>query len=186
MSRLAVGAAAVGFVLVVAVIGYNLLPGLGIVGPGATPLPSPSLIARGHFVEHDWGLVEFEATRQGSVVTGRMSVGEGRGPGWPIVVDLECARTTEDGLVLIGGFTTNAPGDLPGLVSSRAGIVLKPGPSVRANVGVGSFTGVPSTLTTGCLEFLDAWLAYQQGNVPAGAEWVLRAIDDEATVEFGP
>ena len=188
MNKLAMTAAAAATVLLVAVVGYNLLPGLGIVGPGATPAPSPSLLARGNFIEHDWGRVEFEANRVGSSTTGRMTVGEGRGSGWPITVELQCTRTTEDGLVLIGGVTTNAPSELSALypVGSRAGIVLKRGPSVRANVWVGSLTNVTATQTTDCLTYLDAWLTFEQRTGPAGFEYPLRALDDEATVEFGP
>ena len=43
MSKLAVTAAAAAAVLVVAVAGYNLLPGLRIVGPGATIRRRPRL-----------------------------------------------------------------------------------------------------------------------------------------------
>ena len=42
MNKLAMTAWAAAAVLVVAVVRYNLLPGLGNVGPGATPSPSPS------------------------------------------------------------------------------------------------------------------------------------------------
>ena len=94
-------------VLAVAVAGYQFLPGLsGSGGTNATPSSSPVLLARGTFVIRDWGKVEFVATREGSTVTGRLAIGEGRGPGWPITVDLECTRQTKDGLIMIGGHIT--------------------------------------------------------------------------------
>ena len=100
MTKLAVTAGAAAAVLLVAVAGYNLLPGPGILGPAA----APSLHARGTFVHRDWGPVEFEATQEGSGVTGRMTVGPQdmylSDPTLGFVgVDLKCALTSEDGLI---------------------------------------------------------------------------------------
>ena len=158
-------------------------PGFG--GTNATPSSSPALIARGSFVEHDWGLVEFEATRAGSTVSGHMAVGEGRGSGWPLNVDFQCSRTTEDGLVMIGGVTTNAPGGFD-LQGQRAGIVLKRGSAVRANVWVGSLMDAPATQTTDCEAYLDAWLTHTR-TVLRLPNWIPNdALDNDGTVEFGP
>ena len=99
--------AAAAAVLVVVAVGYPFLQGNGGIGGRSTitPSPSPALLARGTFVIRDWGPVEFEATREGSSVTGRMEIGRGRGAEWPITVDLQCTRTTDDGLIMIGGYT---------------------------------------------------------------------------------
>ena len=130
--------AAAATVLAVAVVGNNLLPGLGMVGPGATPEPSPTLLARGTFVIRDWDKVEFEATREGSGVSGRMTVGQNAGaPADILRVDLRCAWTTEDGLLMIGGHTVGAGGRFAGMpVGSFAAIALGRAP-VRAATGQG-------------------------------------------------
>ena len=73
--------------------------GSGFGGTNATPSPSPALLARGNFVTV-LGAVELEATGVGSSVTGRMTVSD---EGSSFTVDLQCARTTEDGLIMIGG-----------------------------------------------------------------------------------
>jgi hypothetical protein len=176
--------AAAAALVVVVVGGYQLLPrGSGPGGTNAPPPPSPSLIARGTFVEHDWGQVEFEATRSGSSVAGSMTVGEGRGPEWPLAVDLQCTRATEDGLVMIGGYITKgsefAPEGIP------AGIALRRGSPNRATVAVGSLVGVPATQATDCLAYLDGWLQYNRGWTD-GREWILSFRTDGGRVEFGP
>ena len=185
MNKLAMTAAMVPAVLVLAVLGYTLLPALGIIGPGAAASPSPTLLARGSFVEHDWGLVEFEATREGSAVNGRMTVGRGRGPEWPLVVDLRCARTTADGLLLIGGYTTRGPAVARAIPGAVAGMAIMGGSPVRGVVWAGGLNNVPATLTTDCLAFLDAWLAYSRAASP-GQQWQPpTAVGGEGTVEFG-
>jgi len=166
MSKFAVAAAAMAATLVVAVAGYNLLPGLGIVGPGATasPSPTPSLLARGSYDARDWGPVEFEATRDGSSVTGRMTIGRRDETGY-LVVDLQCARTREDGLIAIGGYITNGAGERYTLwpEGTLAGIVLPGGARAQlsnslAAIWVGAVRNVAATETTDCLEYLDAQL----------------------------
>ena len=99
--KFAVAAAAV---LVVAVVGYNFLPGRGAVGgPNATPSPSPAPIAVGTFSSHG-GNIELEATGEGSNVTGSMTYTDVGGADLGgFVVDLACTRTTDRGLILIGG-----------------------------------------------------------------------------------
>ena len=59
--KFAIAAAAV---LVVAVVGYNFLPGRGGVGgPTATPSPSPAPLAVGNFGSHG-GSIELDAARR--------------------------------------------------------------------------------------------------------------------------
>ena len=164
--------AAAAAVLAVAVIGYTTLPGIGIVGPGATPPPSPSLIARGSIDERDWGPVEFEATRDGASVTGRMTIGTVEEPlsdptlGF-LVVDLQCARTTEDGLIMIGGYITDGAGGrfTTWHAGTLAGLVLKRGSPVLVKVWVGA-QSIPATETTDCAAYLDASLAWDRATFP--------------------
>jgi hypothetical protein len=163
------GAAAA--VLVVATVGFQVLP--AIVGPdrsGGTASPSATLIARGSFVEHDWGQVDFEATRAGSSVTGRLTIA-GR-DGWgPITADLQCAFETEDGRVMIGGFIT-LENQIWG-AGEPFGVVLDRGSPHRAIVRGGH---APATEYTDCLAIADAWLRHI-----GGVSRVLRG-----SVEFGP
>ena len=102
--------------------------GSGFGGTSATPSPSPALLARGNFVTNVGEVVELEATREGSSVTGRMTVtAEGQNGPYAFTVDLQCARTTEDGLIMIGGVTTDSTGRNAPQEGTWAGIVLERG-----------------------------------------------------------
>jgi hypothetical protein len=123
--------AAAAAVLVVAVVGYQFLPGNGGVGgqPTISPSPSPTLLARGTFTVHvgDGYAVDLDATGGASSVTGSMIVSHPTKGGF--TVDLECTRTI-DGLLWIGGDVTKstyseAPAD------TRAAIVLERGSPVK-------------------------------------------------------
>jgi hypothetical protein len=192
VNKLAITASAAAVVLLVAVVGGIVLPGLAILGPGATASPSPALIARGRFFEHDWGLVEMEATRQGSVVAGHMTVGEDRDPvaagtpseaGLPISVDLECARTTEDGAVLIGGRVTHAPQTdrLSTGEGANALVELKLASPHEGVVGIGP----KDAPVLDCIGLLDAWLTAPL-LLPISTSGVPLPFLDEGSVEFGP
>ena len=102
-AKLIVAAAAV---LVVAFAGFQLLPRSGGIGgePTTAPSPSPSLLARGSFTAHGIA-AELDATGTGADVAGTMSLSESAGRA---TVDPECARTTADGLIQIGGLVTNS------------------------------------------------------------------------------
>jgi hypothetical protein len=96
--------AAAAAVLLVVVVGYQFLPATGGVGgePTIAPSPSPSLLARGNFTAH--GITaELDATGSGADVAGTMALSESTGRA---TVDLECARTTAEGLIEIGGLVT--------------------------------------------------------------------------------
>jgi hypothetical protein len=183
--KLIVAAAAV---LVVAVAGYQSLLGNGRSSGQATIAPSrtPVLLARGSFAHKDWGPVEFEATREGSNVTGRMTIGLEDGiPADPedgfLVVDFQCARTTEDGLVAIGGYSTDGAGLLFRVHSEGDlfALVLRRGSPIAGQLWAGPLENMPSTQTTDCLEYLDAWLPVARLNVP-----MLHGLG--GTVELGP
>jgi hypothetical protein len=147
-AKVAVAAAAV---LVVAVVGYQLLPRNG--GPGGQPTdapsPTPSLLARGNFVVY--GITtRLDAVGAGSNVSGILTGSDDAGG---FTVDLECERTI-DGLRWIGGDVTvstsleNAP------VGSRTAIVLKPGSPVE---GVFVFQ-MSDPRAASCLAFFDEML----------------------------
>lgn len=130
----------------------QFLPGNGGIGGQPTIAPSPSLalLARGNF---NWrGLpVELEATGEGSSVTGRMT---GTTDDGGFTVDLQCTRTTEDGLIVIAGDTTDSTTILT-YEGTRAGIIFKRGSPVRAML----WFQRDDTRAACCLAFIDRWLA---------------------------
>jgi hypothetical protein len=145
-AKLIVAAAAV---LVVALVGYQFLPRSGGVGgePTIAPSPSPSVLARGNFTAKGVG-VELDATGDGDSVTGIMTVGD---PSEPMfAVDLQCARTADDGRILIGGNTTESNADWA-TEGDVTAIVLKPGSPVHAVFGFQN--DAPSADT--CMGYLD-------------------------------
>jgi len=179
-AKLIVAAAAV---LVVAFDGVQLLPRRGGVGaePTIAPSPSPSLLARGNFTAHGIA-AELDATGSGADVAGTMSLSEsGKGSA---TVDLECARTTADGLIEIGGLITHSTyvannqdwhGGFP--EGERVAIVFQPGSPVKAIWNVTSADqGVASCAAM--FENIDG-----SGEILPGSPG-LDPID--GTVEFGP
>lgn len=181
MSKLAMTATAAAL-LAVAVVGYNFLPSLGILGPGAAPSPTPTLLARGNFVTGEHA-VELEAIAQGSSVMGRMSVSGTSGEAWSFTVEFECTRTTEEGLILIGGMTTSTTGGGSELspVGRRAAIVLKPGSPVQAKVW-SERGGQPVAFAPSCDASLDAQLADER----RGLGFALEVDPIVGAVELGP
>ena len=135
-AKLIVAAAAV---LVVAFAGFQLLPRSGGVGgePTIEPSPSPSLLARGNFTAH--GITaELDATGGGADVAGTMALSQS-GTSNGATVDLECARTTAEGLIQIGGLLTESTWDpnaqdwndgFP--TGQRVAITFEPGSPVKA------------------------------------------------------
>ena len=126
-------------VLVVAVVGYQFLPASGGVGgqPTISPSPSPSLLARGTFTAH--GITaDLDATGSGADVAGTMVLSQS-GTSNGATVDLECARTTAEGLIEIGGLLTESRWDpnaqdwndgFP--TGQRVAIIFEPGSPVNA------------------------------------------------------
>lgn len=117
--------------VIVAVVGYNLLPRSNQVGPPAqttsTPSPSPAPLAVGNFTSHG-ASIQLDASGDGAAVTGTMTVSD---DGGSISVDLGCARTTDGGLVMIGGPVTDSTNALAPK-DSRLAIVLQRGSPVKA------------------------------------------------------
>ena len=117
-------------VLLVAVVGYQFLPASGGVGgePTIEPSPSASILARGDFTSH--GVVaHIDATGTGANVDGTMTVSDS---GQDATVDLECARTTDDGLIEIGGLVTESTFDDFFPQGRRVAIIFQPGSPVKA------------------------------------------------------
>jgi len=140
--------AAAAAMLVVAIVGYQFLPGRSGVGaPIATPSPSPTLLARGHFVMLQEAVVDLDATGGGSYVTGVMTVDDA-GPGWTVA--LKCARTTPGGLIVIGGDITASTHTYAKL-GTRTAIVLERGSPMRAYPHFED----PDPPAATCLGFLD-------------------------------
>ena len=151
--------------------------GSGFGGTNATPSPSPALLARGNFMTSVGEAVELEATGEGSSVTGRMTVSEGAA----FTVDLRCARTTEDGLIMIGGVTTDSTTQRSP-EGTWAGIVLERGSPVQATTW--SQRGGPTSEAASCLAYLDEQLIWELRTHPGpDGDWLDPV---EGTVEFGP
>jgi len=176
-----IGAAAA--VVVVAIGGYQFLPGgSGSGGANATPSPSPALLARGDFVTSVDEVVELEATGEGSSVTGRLTVSAVSEDDYVFTVDLQCARTTEDGLIMIGGVTTDSTTGYVSPEGTFAAIVLKRGSPVEATIW--SQRGGPTSEAASCLAYLDEQLMEEPSRHPDPPSDWLDPI--EGTVELGP
>ncbi len=128
--------AAAAAVLVVAVVGYQFLPGNGGSGgqPTIAPSPSQALLARGTFTAHGVA-VELDATGGASSVTGSMIVSPeadyvGDTFDGDFTVDLECTRTI-DGLLWIGGDVTESTTTIAP-AGTRAAIVFERGSPAKA------------------------------------------------------
>jgi hypothetical protein len=155
--------------------------GSGIGGTGASPSPSPALLARGNFVTNVGEVVELEATREGSSVTGRMTVmAEGQNGPYAFTVDLQCARKTEDGLIMIGGVTTDSTGREAPQEGTWAGIVLERGSPVGASTWRAGQSG--ASQAANCLAFLDEQDMRERSTHPGG-DWTDPIV---GTVELGP
>jgi hypothetical protein len=92
-------------VLVVAVVGYQFLPGRS--GPGGqttAPSPTPAPLAVGDFISHGV-TTRLDARGAGANVTGTMTVSD---EGGRATVALECSRTTAAGLTVISGRVTDS------------------------------------------------------------------------------
>jgi hypothetical protein len=164
--------AAVAAVLVVAVVGYQFLPGNGGIGgqPTVAPSPSPALLAVGDFTSHG---VAAELDARGAVdsVTGALTVSDS---GLRATVDLECSRTT-DGLLVIGGLVSDSTFDDHFPEGRRVAVILDPGPPVEAVWWIALMEEAP----------VDTCQALVEGILKEeGLGTNLEPI--EGTVEFGP
>ena len=168
--------AAAAAALVVAVAGCQPLSGSGGAGgePTGARSPSPTLLARGTF-KAKGEPVELDATGDGDSVTGTMTVGNADAP--LFAVDLTCARTAEDGRILIAGDTTESNASWATKGDFTA-IVLKPGSPGHAVFAFGS----DAASAASCMEFLEEIIG--QHFTTAIGDGALEPI--EGTVELRP
>ena len=121
--------AAAAAVLVVAVVGYQFLPGNGGIGgrPTIAPSPSPALLAVGNFTSHGV-TAQIDARGAGDSVTGMLTVSDS---GRHATVDLECSRLT-DGLIIIGGLVSDSTFDDNFPEGRRVAVIFERGSPVKA------------------------------------------------------
>jgi hypothetical protein len=168
MKNYAKSIAAAAAVLAVAVVGCQSSGNGGTGQPTSAASPSAAQLASGTFrFPPMHAAVVLDATGEGPDVTGTMKVSAEKGS---FTVDLECALTTEDGRILIGGDTTESTfAETP--KGTRSSIVLKPGSPVQAIFAwQGSDVPAPS-----CMAFLEDMSPETIGLVPI-----------EGTVELRP
>jgi hypothetical protein len=141
---MAIGAAAAA-VLVVVVIGSQVLGRPLNVGGGddATPTPHPTAttrptgagtLASGSFTAPlgEFGeAVDIEAVRTGDDVSGTMEISNPAGGEGAYSVDVQCAGTTDDGILLIGGEVTESTYEQFIEDGAYVVIALAPGTPVR-------------------------------------------------------
>lgn len=167
-------AAAAAAALVVAVVGYRLLPGNGGIGgsnPTTAPSPTASLLAKGTFVVAGSFNTTIDATGSGSNVSGTMTARDA-GTAQGFSVDLQCERTI-DGVLWIGGDVTETNyADSP--KGTRIAILLKPGSPVQ---GIFAFQASDPP-SASCQAFFDDMLAL--GASPQGLQPIT------GTVELAP
>lgn len=145
-AKLAVAAAAV---LVVAVVGYQLLPRSGGIG-GPGPSPTPSLLAKGTFTVNGINAT-LDAIGAGTNVSGTLTGSNSDGA---YKVALKCEKTIA-GLRWIGGDVTESTNLQNAPVGSRTAIVLKPGSPVKATF----IFQMQDPASTSCLAFFNDMLA---------------------------
>jgi hypothetical protein len=117
--------------------------------PAATPGATPTPLARGTFI-FPWEArtVEIEAAGRGSDVSGTMSVAN---DATSFTVDLQCSRTTDQGLLVIGGDVTDSNLTEYAPEGSRSAIIFERGSPVRALF----WFQMTDPRAASCLEFIE-------------------------------
>jgi len=166
---------------IIAVTATVALAGCGGTAPGsptATPHSSTSAtLASGSFTAHlgSWGEeFDIEATGTGDDVSGTLEVSTSGGT---YSIDLQCAQTTDDGILVIGGAVTESTHEIaPEAV--YVAILLAPGTPVRTLLWIDDD---PSPADS-CPAFLAT-----MSNAP---EFIELTVDDlvpiEGDLELGP
>jgi hypothetical protein len=169
--------AAAAAVLLVAVVGYQFLPRSGGIGgqPTIAPSPSPALLARGTF-KILGAEVELSATGGGDSVNGTMSVTH---PDGDFTVDLTCTRTTEDGVILIGGDITDSTSPYAPKGALEV-IVIKRGSPVYATFDSDERDGSDFRPAASCPALLQQVIDTESQTVIGGLDPI------EGTLELGP
>jgi hypothetical protein len=151
---------------------------------GSVASPSPSLLARGTFTAQ--GITaELDATGSGTEAAGTMALSDQSDPENRATVDLECARTTAEGLIQIGGLLTESAWDpnaqdwndgFP--TGQRVAVTFEPGSPVKAIW----YVTTPDQGVTSCAGMFEAFDASGDEILPGSPG--LAPI--RGTVEFGP
>ena len=147
-------AAAAAAALVVAFVGYRLLPGNGGIGgqPTNPPSPTPSLLARGEFTVVGIFNTTLDATGAGSNVDGTMRVMD-KNNGEAFTVDLQCERVIDGERWIAGDVTESTYHDAA--KGTRTAIVLEPGVPVKA----GFIFQMDDPQSASCEAFFDDMIA---------------------------
>lgn len=129
------GAAAVA-IIAAAILGVRLLsePVGGPPDPTPSPTPVAVTLASGTFTAPlgEFGeAFDIEATRTGDDVSGTMEISNPVGGEGAYSVDVQCARTTDDGFVMIGGAVTQSTYEEFIAEGAYVVIALAPGTPVR-------------------------------------------------------
>jgi hypothetical protein len=105
--------AAAAVIIAAAILGVRFLPG-AVGGPSdPTPIPTPTAVtlASGSFTAplNEFGeAIDIEAIRRGDDVSGTMEISNPAGGEGAYSVVVQCARTTDDGFLMIGGEVTES------------------------------------------------------------------------------
>ena len=141
-------------IIAAAILGVRFIPEM--VGGPPDPTPTPVTLASGSFTADlsDWGqALDIEATRVGDDVSGTLEVS---GPEGAFALDLECSRTTDDGLLVIGGAVTESTNE----VASQAvygAIFFAPGTPTRTILHLDVVPDDPaSSPAESCSAYVDA------------------------------
>jgi hypothetical protein len=168
--RYAIAAAAV---LVVALLGYQFLPGLGVgTSPTPSPAPTPAPLAVGNFISHGV-TAQLDAHGTGAEVTGTLSVSD---EGGSATVTLECTGKTSGGLIVIGGLVTDSTYVDYFPEGHRVGVIFERGSPVKAVWWVSLADEAPLTTCAALLE----QVSETEDEAPAGMEPI------EGSVELAP
>lgn len=96
--------------------------------PSEAPAPTAAPLAIGEFTSHGVA-TKLEARGAGANVTGTMTMSDS---GQNATVALECSRTNESGLLMIGGLVTDSTFREYFPKGHRVAIILQPGSPVKA------------------------------------------------------
>lgn len=161
-NALKLGAAAAA-IIAVAILGVRFLPGMVGAPPDPTSTPTPVTLASGSFTVPlgEFGqAIDIDAIRTGDEVSGRMDISDPAGGEGAYSVDVQCARTTDDGILMIGGEVTESTYEEFIETGAYVAIALAPGTPVRMLWGVDVLAtdDVPAPAES-CSAYLESWLA---------------------------
>ena len=140
-------------------------------------VPTPATLASGSFAADlgSWGqAIDIEATGTGSDVSGTMEVSSAEGT-WS--VDLQCSRTADNGLLVIGGEVNESTHEIAP-EGVYAAILLAPGTPVRTLLWIEE----DSASADSCPAFLDTMSSAPDVDALAGGD----LVPIQGDLELGP